>query len=312
MRRVCGRHPAHGEEAAAGSQPAWGPTPGHPRPGFWHGSALSPGCPRVQRMGSGALLPCSKELGEVSRGDRDHQPWAQQRRAADGPDGKWAGGSPSARGHEASEGSPPGAGAARGAPRARSCVTQCHRCPSLASCPAQSCPRLQRGLSRSRERLNCPCHCPCAGRHLGGARDCHPRRLRLARGQWVAGIPRHPPTTPRVSAGPPDAGARGIPPWTITPGASQDHHPTRTVGPSPGGHPRPPPCGPPAATPGDATALTPPGPRGRSPRERKGIPKGPLPSGPLPAMGSGTPPAPSPRRPPRRPPAPPPAQRTQA
>lgn len=40
--------------------------------------------------------------------------------------------------------------------------------------------------------------------------------------------------------------------------------------------------------------------------------QGPLPGGPLPAMGSGTPPAPSPHRPPRRPPAPPPTQRTQA
>lgn len=40
--------------------------------------------------------------------------------------------------------------------------------------------------------------------------------------------------------------------------------------------------------------------------------QGPHPDGPPPAMGSGTPAAPSPRRPPRRPPAPPPARRTQA
>ncbi|XP_054372470.1 proline-rich protein 7 isoform X4 [Molothrus ater] len=48
------------------------------------------------------------------------------------------------------------------------------------------------------------------------------------------------------------------------------------------------------------------------PEPRAPPPPGPHPGGPPPAMGSGTPAAPSPRRPPRRPPAPPPARRTQA
>lgn len=145
------RHAAHGEEAAAGSRPAWGSSAGHPPPVTppaagpgaqralgprgWHSSALEPPCPclgtGVRRRGSRSARPRGGAGGAVSRGGCDHRPRAQQRTSPT-PRQQMAEGS-LAQGKERSdrarEGSAPGQGhphKVRGAPRAALCVTQCH------------------------------------------------------------------------------------------------------------------------------------------------------------------------------------------
>lgn len=225
--------------------------------------------------------------GGISHGSRDHRPWAQQRRAGDGPQMANGWGTPSAGGQVLGAGRRgvcSGARAAsseRGAPRTACCITRCHLCPSLSlrpgwhPRPAQPRVPLQhpsglqrRGPLRTRQQLSCPpCHCPCTvlavtlGQHMAVTPEETAAGTRGAGGRQTLARHSHPQGECTATGwGSPWHRPAG-PRRAITPPAPWGRHPG-IPGPHPVGLPRPPPGMPrpsrhrhPAAVPGEVVVV---------------------------------------------------------